>query len=743
MDAIEVRNTAYEVYNSPSDLATSIYGIDITPDGNTLYVAEGQRNATQGLIRKVDLRTGAVTNLTYALDRNEGGTWDIAIAANGLALFTTQFEGSGWVPLRQIDLNTDAISIRSDAKGSGIGGEVRQNTLISRSSDRTSFFFTESTSSAGPIFTYNGTSNAFPTQSTTSAFLSHTLSSINRNGTLIAVEEGANIQIRNAADLSLVQTLTNLNGGLSFDPTKDVLYAINTSADQVIAYDTHTWTELYRLSIGENLGGSTPFENGVMSVSRDGKFLALSTSTGVRILGLPGFNASKTQAFDLSAGQSQRLDFGNRQTGQLSQIQGTVWNDLDRNGVQEAGELGLAGRKVFLDLNRNGVLDNGETTQTTDTSGSYSFTGLSAGLYTIAQILPSGWQQMSPGKSGDTPSAFIPVANRRDLIFDEIRNQLYITTSDGKVQRYDVATQTLLPSWTIGTSLNGGDITADGTALYIAENQTGTSQGYIYKVALDTGNVTTLPYSLNSGEAGAWDVAIGPQGRGIVSTRYSGSGSVPLRQLDLNTDTLSVRSDVPTYFHTVQQDTLISRGVDRTSFFLTEANSSAGPILTYNAISNTFPRAAEINTFLSNALSTVNRDGSLIAMELNSGVAILDRNFNAIENLSGIDGGIVFDPTDDILYAANSRTDQLIAYDTQTWKERYRWAIGENIAASSAFGSGVMTVSNNGNYLFLSTATGVRMFTLTSDHGLPKAHNINVGFGQTLSDINFGSSQVS
>jgi hypothetical protein len=742
LPAIEVRNTAYEVYNSPADLATSIYGIDITPDGNTLYVAEGQRSATQGMIRKVDLRTGTVTNLTYALGRGEGGAWDITVAANGLALFTSRFEGSGWVPLRQIDLNTDAISVRSNAKGSGFGGEVRQDTLISSNGHRTAFFFTEANSSAGPIFTYDGNSNTFAAKNTTSTFLGNVLSSVNRNGTLVAMEKGTEIQIRNVTDLSLVRTLTGLDGGLIFDPKQDVLYAINSTTDQVIAYDTNTWAEVYRLNIGENLGASAAFENGVMSISQDSKFLAVSTSTGVRILGLPGYNASKTQAFNLSAGESQKLDFGTRQAGQLSQINGTIWNDPDRNGIQTAGEAGLAGWTVFLDQNRNGRLDSGETTKTTDANGNYAFTGLPADDYTIAEVVPAGWQQTSPGKSGNIPSTFIPVANRRDLIFDDRRNQLYITTSDGKVQRYDVATQTLLPAWTIGTSLNGGDITADNSTLYIAENQKGITQGYVYKVALDTGNVTTLLYNLNSNEAGVWDVTIGSQGKGLVSTRFSGSGSVSLRQLDLNTDTLSTRPDVPTYFHTVQQDTQISRSADRASFFLTGPNSSAGPITTYAAVSNTFPKIAEVNAFLGNALSAVSRDGSLIAMELNSGVAIMDRNFNAIENLTGIDGGIAFDPTDDILYAANSKTDQLIAYDTQTWKERYRWAIGEDISASSNFGGGMMTISGNGDYLFLSTESGIRMFTLSNELGLPKAHNINVGFGQTLSGINFGNSQA-
>jgi autotransporter-associated beta strand protein len=45
-----------------------------------------------------------------------------------------------------------------------------------------------------------------------------------------------------------------------------------------------------------------------------------------------------------------------------AQIHGTVVNDLNRNGVRDAGEPGLSGWTVFLDQNNNGVLDSGTST---------------------------------------------------------------------------------------------------------------------------------------------------------------------------------------------------------------------------------------------------------------------------------------------------------------------------------------------------------------------------------------------
>ncbi len=80
------------------------------------------------------------------------------------------------------------------------------------------------------------------------------------------------------------------------------------------------------------------------------------------------------------------VNFGNREipTGQIA---GTKWHDLDGNGIQDSGEVGLAGWTIYLDENANGQLDNGELSTVTDAEGNYSFTGLEAGTYTVAEIL--------------------------------------------------------------------------------------------------------------------------------------------------------------------------------------------------------------------------------------------------------------------------------------------------------------------------------------------------------------------
>jgi hypothetical protein len=314
------------------------------------------------------------------------------------------------------------------------------------------------------------------------------------------------------------------------------------------------------------------------------------------------------------------------------------------------------------------------------------------------------------------PSTLIPVTNHRDLVFDATRNELYITTSAGTVQRYDVASQTLLSPLTVGTSLNGADITPDGSALYVTEGQAGSTQGVIHKVDLTTGAETDLPYNLAFYEGGSWDVALGTNGKGLMDTRFNGSGWVPLRQIDLGTDTLSTRTDDPGsgYGGQIRQNTRILRSANRSLFVFLEANISSGPMFTYNPATDTFS-ATSVNTnaFLDNAPAAVNRNGTLVAVEeYNNGLTVFDSNLNVLRNLPGLDGGVVFDPVRDLMYAVDTTTDQIVEYDTNSWTVVSQISIGESVGLPQAFGNGAMAISNDGSHLFLATASGVRDFAL-------------------------------
>jgi hypothetical protein len=232
-------------------------------------------------VRKVNLDDGTVTNLAYAYSGAELGPWDLAVAGNGLAFFTTGYSGSGaTVPLHQIDLATDTLSTRM---------QVFPTALLTHGADASLLFGIEPTASKGPIFTYDASTDSF-NNSQVGGF-NNSLSAVNRDGTLIAMRLGGGVSILDR-DLGIVRSLSNLNGAVAFDPNSKILYAASSTANQVIAFDTNTWDELYRVDIGESLGGTGPFGNGEMQVSDDSSLLFVSTPTGVRVLTLGTGGAS-------------------------------------------------------------------------------------------------------------------------------------------------------------------------------------------------------------------------------------------------------------------------------------------------------------------------------------------------------------------------------------------------------------------------------------------------------------------
>src|SRR5262249_8537047 len=75
-------------------------------------------------------------------------------------------------------------------------------------------------------------------------------------------------------------------------------------------------------------------------------------------------------------------------------ISGTVFNDLDRDGVQDAGEGGLSGRVMQLfDVNEPDapVLVAQTTTNANGFCRFNVFDGLRVGNFQVKELLPSGW----------------------------------------------------------------------------------------------------------------------------------------------------------------------------------------------------------------------------------------------------------------------------------------------------------------------------------------------------------------
>ena len=109
---VEVFSLQTRTLQAPIQVGAQPMGLDITPDGTRLYVANagGNNISVVDLTQRVELR-----KITVPAGFLNDTPYSIAIAGNGLALFSTTFAGSGFgARMMQLTLATDAVTQRTD-----------------------------------------------------------------------------------------------------------------------------------------------------------------------------------------------------------------------------------------------------------------------------------------------------------------------------------------------------------------------------------------------------------------------------------------------------------------------------------------------------------------------------------------------------------------------------------------------------------------------------------------------------
>jgi len=262
---------------------------------------------------------------------------------------------------------------------------------------------------------------------------------------------------------------------VAFDGVHDTVYTIDSSADQIVAYDTTSFVEKFRLNIGEAVAANPPqFDVNNLVASSDGHYLALSTASGVRLFSVPTSSATPPPP---------------------------------------------------------------------------------------------------------TPS----LTTHRGMVFDHAGTFLYLATSTGYVERYNLSTNQLDIIANPGGSLNGIDIAPDDSFVLVGQYDTGLTEGLVEKVNLANGQVTNITFSRSSAEGGVWDIVIASNGSAFFTTDFNGSGWVPLRQINLATNTVTARNDMPNVFSggttsIITERTQVRRSADRTRLYFLQSNISNGPV---------------------------------------------------------------------------------------------------------------------------------------------------------------------
>lgn len=673
-------------------IASTPSGLDVTEDGMFAYVGDTAVANGEGTIWKVNLNDGTKTALHYTLESLEQGVYDLAIASNGKLFFTTRFAGSGWNPLRSIDLATDEMTQHQN---------VRQNTGITRGADRSLLLFQEANISSGPLFTYDADTDTFAASRDTGRFVGNIPAAINPDGTAIAFDNSMLSET-----LATEHIGTSGLVGLTFNSTGELFFAIDADSDEIVVFDADDYSLLRRIAIDADVTSSTD-----VSITDQSNLLFVTTTTGIQQIALfgPQADASDTDAphgeIDTLPYQGTPLPLLGIVTTFSEVVEGVTADDFilshgDGNNLLTGNEPVISidgGRTWVLFVNPQRTSETGAYWLSLHAAGS-GITDQSGNL--LASDIFQSWYR----GSNTEESTWLGISDAVDQAWDASEGILYVTTAQGSLQRWDIASQTMLSSFdNIAVTPRGLDVTADGRYAYVGEGASGATGGIVWKVDLTDGSKTSLSFDYDGYlERGVFDLALSADGNLFFTTSFAGSGWTPLRKVDLDTGEITKLKDV-------RQNTSITRGADYSRLFFQESNISSGPIFTYDAATSTFSSSFNTMTFVGSLPDAVSHDGSLIAF-LGSvlDATNLDTTSTGIVNA----GGYAFDPERNILYVADTAVDAIIAYDPQSLNEIARFPIGKDIS-----GTVEVSVTGSSGYAFVLTTAGVQEVPISIPEG--------------------------
>jgi hypothetical protein len=278
---------------TPYELGGFLSGIDLSPDGNTLAVADRASDTTHLWIHLVNLNTGASSKVSFPRAFSEAGSFTVSYGKDGKLLVSSMFLGSGWVPLRKYDPVTGAVETLES---------VRQNTMLSASGDAGTISYTESNISSGPIGRYNVDSQ-FLEQGPGTSWFTYEVGT-NKNGTHYSVPTygGTFVYDQLWSLLTVIGTYAGPQPvGVAYHPVEDRVYYPWAQTNEVREFDTGTNTQVavYDFEHAFSHTGNHAFGQGRMKISRDGSLLMAAVADGVRIVRLYDSLDAESQSITL------------------------------------------------------------------------------------------------------------------------------------------------------------------------------------------------------------------------------------------------------------------------------------------------------------------------------------------------------------------------------------------------------------------------------------------------------------
>lgn len=267
LNEIEVLDLKSGALGTPIAVGPQPQGLDLSPDGTTLYVADS--GAAQ--VSVVDVASGKESHRITIPPRSvlNDTPYSIAVANNGKALLSTSSGGGGDGVLLEINLSSEAVRLRSDFYHAG---STFDKTKLMPSGDHSHIGVVVGSISSAPMWMYNASTDSFGPERDVNDRVENL--ALDSSGSRMLVDPGAYL-FDGAAVLGRIR-----GGGLGMvmAPSGTTAYRVQDSAVEVL--DLSRLRVVATIALPENVGSGP----GGVAISPDGTTLAVLTASGISVI---------------------------------------------------------------------------------------------------------------------------------------------------------------------------------------------------------------------------------------------------------------------------------------------------------------------------------------------------------------------------------------------------------------------------------------------------------------------------
>ena len=254
-------NLATNTLEAPIYVNGILSGLDLSPDGNTLAVADNASGITKMWIKLVDLNTGKVRRATVPRQTYTGGSFRVAYLGDGTVVVSLTSGGSSDAPLRRYHPNANTWSV--------IHSVAEKDSQLAVTGDGKTLLWAGGNTTIGLFGRYVPATGALRVDGS-SACINQSIAA-NSDGSLFAISCSGN-QFTSVWDANFNEIGYFAGGPVAWAPVRNIIYVFSWDSFTVKAYDMDSGTQVGDYDMG-SLGSMLNKSTSTLRLSRDGSML--------------------------------------------------------------------------------------------------------------------------------------------------------------------------------------------------------------------------------------------------------------------------------------------------------------------------------------------------------------------------------------------------------------------------------------------------------------------------------------